>query len=103
MSDFGSQAWRPKSAAGDASPKVDPVEVEERSAGYWKKMFFRTVAGQDMNKWRKEMRDVSPYTGLPRLTEWVLRYDSPVGVRKKNHICFTIYFFIFLFLMPESI
>ncbi|XP_037616246.1 F-box only protein 15-like isoform X3 [Sebastes umbrosus] len=73
MSDFGSQAWRPKSAAGDASPKVDPVEVEERSAGYWKKMFFRTVAGQDMNKWRKEMRDVSPYTGLPRLTEWVLR------------------------------
>ncbi|XP_070710310.1 F-box only protein 15-like [Pempheris klunzingeri] len=62
-SEFGSQMWKPKSA--DAA--------EDRPTGHWKKMYLRTVAGQEMKKWRKELRDVSPYTGLPRHTEWVLR------------------------------
>ncbi|XP_054480327.1 F-box only protein 15-like [Anoplopoma fimbria] len=75
MSDFGSQTWRPKSSSVDAALKVDPVVTvgEDRSAGRWKKMYFRTAAGQDVNKWRREMKDVSPYTGLPRRTESVLR------------------------------
>ncbi|XP_044042581.1 F-box only protein 15-like isoform X4 [Siniperca chuatsi] len=70
MSEFASQTWKPKSA-DDAALKVDPVE--DRLAGHWKKMYFRTMAGQEMNKWRRELRDISPYTGLPRQTEWVLR------------------------------
>uniref|UniRef100_A0A3Q1BZZ3 F-box domain-containing protein n=1 Tax=Amphiprion ocellaris TaxID=80972 RepID=A0A3Q1BZZ3_AMPOC len=62
VSEFGSQTWKP----------VDEA-VEENQSGRWKKMYFRTVAGQEVNKWRKELRDISPYTGLPRQTEWVLR------------------------------
>ncbi|XP_008296165.1 F-box only protein 15-like [Stegastes partitus] len=68
MSEFGSQTWRPKSV-DEASMNL----VEENQSGCWKKMYFRTIAGQEMNKWRKELRDISPYTGLPRQTEWVLR------------------------------
>uniref|UniRef100_A0A3P8U4K4 F-box domain-containing protein n=1 Tax=Amphiprion percula TaxID=161767 RepID=A0A3P8U4K4_AMPPE len=62
VSEFGSQTWKP----------VDEA-VEEKQSGRWKKMYFRTVAGQEVNKWRKELRDISPYTGLPKQTEWVLR------------------------------
>lgn len=68
--------------AGDAAQKVDPVEgdVEDRSPGHWKKMYFRTLAGQEVNKWRRELRhDNSPYTGLPRQTERVLRYERESG------------------------
>ncbi|KAM6961536.1 F-box only protein 15-like [Tautogolabrus adspersus] len=70
MSEFGSQTWKPK-AADDAA--VVTVEVGDHSAGHWKRMYFRTIAGQEVNKWRRELRDISPYTGLPRQTEWVLR------------------------------
>ncbi|KAI3366969.1 hypothetical protein L3Q82_009251 [Scortum barcoo] len=72
MSEFGSQTWRPKSADNVAA-KVDPVEAEGRSAGRWKKMYFRSVAGQEMNKWKRDLKEVSPNTGLPRQTEWTLR------------------------------
>ncbi|XP_068565544.1 F-box only protein 15-like isoform X2 [Cebidichthys violaceus] len=73
MSDFGNPTWRTKPAAGDAALEVDSVPVERWSAGHWKKMYFRVVTGQDVNKWRRELRDVCPNTGLPRRTEWVLR------------------------------
>lgn len=69
MSEFGSQTWKPR--LGD---DVEPVE--DRSVGHWKKLYFRTMAGQEMSKWRRELRDVSLYTGLPRQTEWVLRYEG---------------------------
>ncbi|XP_038563961.1 F-box only protein 15-like isoform X1 [Micropterus salmoides] len=72
LAEFESQQWKPKSA-DDVAPKVDPVQVEIRSAGHWRNMYFRSMAGQELNKWRKELKDISPYTGLPRQTEWVLR------------------------------
>ncbi|XP_040008158.1 F-box only protein 15-like isoform X2 [Xiphias gladius] len=72
MSEFGSLTWKPKSV-DDVAMKEGPVEVGDSSMGRWKRMFFRTVAGQEMSKWRRELRDISPYTGLPRQTEWVLR------------------------------
>ncbi|XP_051247715.1 F-box only protein 15-like isoform X1 [Dicentrarchus labrax] len=72
MSEFGSQTWKPK-LADDAEPKGDPVEGGDRSTGHWKKMYFRMMAGQEINKWRRELREISLYTGLPRQTEWVLR------------------------------
>ncbi|XP_045895654.1 F-box only protein 15-like isoform X4 [Micropterus dolomieu] len=72
LAEFESQTWKPKSA-DDVAPKVDPVQVEIRSAGHWRNMYFRSMAGQELNKWRKELKDISPYTGLPRQTEWVLR------------------------------
>lgn len=76
MSEFGRQTWKPKLMLKDAVAKEDLVEVEDQSTGHWKKMYFRAVAGQEMNMWRRELREVSPYTGVPRQTEWVLRYHS---------------------------
>ncbi|KAM8909411.1 F-box only protein 15-like isoform 2-T3 [Spinachia spinachia] len=74
VSDFGSQSWRPKPAA-DVLPEVDwrvNSAAARRPAGHWKKTYFRTVR-QEVNKWRSEMRDVNPNSGLPRSTERVLR------------------------------
>uniref|UniRef100_A0A3P8V270 F-box only protein 15-like n=1 Tax=Cynoglossus semilaevis TaxID=244447 RepID=A0A3P8V270_CYNSE len=53
-----------------------------------------TVAGQEINKWRKELKNISPYTGLPRQTEFVLRYVlislswglAPQNTGKELHI-----------------
>ncbi|KAF0028776.1 hypothetical protein F2P81_017881 [Scophthalmus maximus] len=67
MSEFGRHMWRPKSAAGAAA------EVGDLSPGHWKMIYLRTVTGHDVNMWRRELRDISPYTGLPSQTEWVLR------------------------------
>ena len=74
MSEFGTQTWRPKSV-DNAALKDDPEDVGDLSAGNWKRLYFRTTAGYEMNKWRRELRENSPYTGLPRQTEWVLRYE----------------------------
>ncbi|XP_060936220.1 F-box only protein 15-like [Limanda limanda] len=72
-SEFGTQTWRPKSAH-DAGMKACRVEeVEEQPLGHWKKMYFRTLAGRGLNKWKRELRDIRPHTGLPRQTELVLR------------------------------
>ncbi|XP_077956880.1 F-box only protein 15 isoform X1 [Gasterosteus aculeatus] len=71
VSDFGSQSWRPKPAAPGVDWKADSAAAR-RPAGHWKKAYFRTV-GQEVNKWRSEMRDVDPHSGLPRSTQRVLR------------------------------
>ncbi|CAJ1054640.1 F-box only protein 15-like isoform X1 [Xyrichtys novacula] len=72
MSEFGGQTWKPK-WADDAVHRVDAEEVGGQLAGHWKRMYFTAVAGQDINKWRRELREISMYTGLPRKTKWVLR------------------------------
>ncbi|KAM9846083.1 F-box only protein 15 [Aulostomus maculatus] len=69
VSEFGSQTWKPKSV----DEAVVKEETEEHPAGHWKKMYFRTAAGLELSRWRRELRELSPSTGLPRLTEWVLR------------------------------
>nr|XP_020457067.1 F-box only protein 15-like [Monopterus albus] len=71
MSDFGRYIWKPKS--DDAVFKEDPVEVETQSMDHWKKCYFRTVAGQDISKWLRKLKDTKPRTGLPILTECALR------------------------------
>ncbi|XP_019132002.2 F-box only protein 15 [Larimichthys crocea] len=70
--EFGKQVWKPK-WWDEPALKVDPAEAEDQSAGRWKKLYFRTVAGQEMSKWRRELTDINPYTGLPKHTERVLR------------------------------
>ncbi|XP_041820261.1 F-box only protein 15-like [Chelmon rostratus] len=72
MSEFGRQTWKPK-LADDTAPRVDPVEVEDQSRGHWKRLYLRTMVGQQMSRWKRELREISPHTGLPRQTEWVLR------------------------------
>ncbi|KAF7648332.1 hypothetical protein LDENG_00158580 [Lucifuga dentata] len=49
------------------------AELKDHTAGYWKKLYLKSVFGHEVNRWRKELRDISPYTGLPSQTERVLR------------------------------
>ncbi|XP_069375653.1 F-box only protein 15-like isoform X2 [Paralichthys olivaceus] len=72
-SEFRSQTWRPKSAHEAASRVEEEVEEEEQSLGHWKKIYFSTLAGREVNKWKRELKDIRLYTGLPRQTEWLLR------------------------------
>ncbi|XP_072309970.1 F-box only protein 15-like [Eucyclogobius newberryi] len=43
------------------------------STGPWKQKYFKALAEQEFNNWRHELRDINPFTGLPRQTERVLR------------------------------
>ncbi|CAL1568335.1 unnamed protein product [Knipowitschia caucasica] len=67
MTEFGvfGSSWRdfpkPRLTSGDSS------------TGLWKQKYFKALAGQDLDHWRHELRDISPYTGLPRQTAHVLR------------------------------
>ncbi|XP_030576319.1 F-box only protein 15-like [Archocentrus centrarchus] len=67
MSEFG---WKLK-WPDDVGVKEELAK--DRSTGRWKRMYFQMMTGQEMNKWRRELRDINVYTGLPRQTEWVLR------------------------------
>lgn len=64
--------WKPKSVA-DAVPKVETEQVLGQSVGHWKRRYLRTMIGQEMDRWRRELRDINLFTGLPRQTEWFLR------------------------------
>ncbi|XP_008276725.1 F-box only protein 15 [Stegastes partitus] len=49
------------------------LRMEDGAAGYWKWLYFKTVAARDMNKWKRHLGHISRYTGLPSQTEQVLR------------------------------
>ncbi|KAG1953928.1 hypothetical protein F2P79_009379 [Pimephales promelas] len=49
------------------------VGLQERPKGYWRNTFFKEIAGLNVNKWRKKLQRIDPYSGLPRHTEEVLR------------------------------
>ncbi|XP_041832874.1 F-box only protein 15-like isoform X2 [Melanotaenia boesemani] len=70
LSEFG--GWKPKSV-NDVVVMDDPREVEKQSTGRWKMMYLRNMAEHGTKMWRKYLRDISPYTALPRQTERVLR------------------------------
>ncbi|XP_034019804.1 F-box only protein 15-like [Thalassophryne amazonica] len=70
MSEFGNiQKWNLKSK-GDVASDLDGLKMP---AGYWKQLYFTVTIGQEMSKWKRHLRHISPYTGLPSLTEWILR------------------------------
>uniref|UniRef100_M3ZWH8 F-box only protein 15-like n=1 Tax=Xiphophorus maculatus TaxID=8083 RepID=M3ZWH8_XIPMA len=71
-SEFGSRNWKLKT-----SEKC--VEGEDCLTSRWKRLYFKSMAGQELIKWRKPLKDISPYTGLPRQTEWALRSGRVVG------------------------
>ncbi|XP_075906465.1 F-box only protein 15 isoform X2 [Nelusetta ayraudi] len=50
-----------------------PAVVQDQPLGYWKMVYFRSVAARDSNKWKRHLRAISNYTGLPSQTERVLR------------------------------
>lgn len=71
-SKFGT--WKPKLPAGDAVVRAEPEEVEDRPRGHWRKLYFWTMVGHEVNVWKKELKHIDLNTGLPQQTEWVLRY-----------------------------
>uniref|UniRef100_A0A3B5B8I3 F-box domain-containing protein n=1 Tax=Stegastes partitus TaxID=144197 RepID=A0A3B5B8I3_9TELE len=52
------------------------LRMEDGAAGYWKWLYFKTVAARDMNKWKRHLGHISRYTGLPSQTEQVLRCST---------------------------
>ncbi|XP_023839887.1 F-box only protein 15-like [Salvelinus sp. IW2-2015] len=67
-----SKKWRPK-RLDEVLDKLSAVVVQERPEGYWRRLYFRTMAGFNETKWRKELRDINPFTGLPSQTERIVR------------------------------
>ncbi|XP_026217013.1 F-box only protein 15 [Anabas testudineus] len=53
--------------------QMTTVQVQDQAAGYWKWLYFKTVAACDMNKWKRHLELISRHTGLPSRTERVLR------------------------------
>lgn len=51
-------------------------EPEEAEPGHWKKQYMWMMVGQEVNKWRRELRDLRADTGLPQETERILRYSA---------------------------
>lgn len=49
--------------------------VQERPKGYWRNTFFKEIAGLNVNKWRKKLKRIDPYSGLPHHTDEVLRFE----------------------------
>ncbi|RXN08678.1 F-box only 15-like protein [Labeo rohita] len=52
---------------------VSNTIVEERPAGYWKKQLLKEMAGYKDTLWKTELKHMNPHTGMPALTEEVLR------------------------------
>ncbi|XP_049912769.1 F-box only protein 15 isoform X2 [Epinephelus moara] len=73
MAEFGKRRkWKSK-CTDELLLKMATVEVQDRAAGYWKWLHFRTVAACDMDKWKRHLGLISRHTGLPGQTERVLR------------------------------
>ncbi|XP_013770936.1 F-box only protein 15 isoform X2 [Pundamilia nyererei] len=53
--------------------RMATMEVQDRPEGYYKRLYFKTVAECDMIKWTRRLGLISIHTGLPSQTEWVLR------------------------------
>ncbi|XP_039472944.1 F-box only protein 15 isoform X4 [Oreochromis aureus] len=53
--------------------RMATMEVQDRAEGYYKRLYFKTVAECDMIKWTRRLGLISIHTGLPSQTEWVLR------------------------------
>uniref|UniRef100_A0A3Q2E536 F-box domain-containing protein n=1 Tax=Cyprinodon variegatus TaxID=28743 RepID=A0A3Q2E536_CYPVA len=50
-----------------------PKKTGDDPVGYWKQLYFKTVAHRDMKKWKSLLGAVSSHTGLPSQTEQALR------------------------------
>lgn len=63
--------WRPRMCV--ATKAVGTTGVPEKPEGYWKKLLLKEMAGYRDTMWRTELRHMNPRTGMPALTEQVLR------------------------------
>lgn len=70
-SEFEKKKWRP--SVRIMTEVVSNTIVEEKPAGYWKKLLLKEMAGYKDTMWKTELRHMNPHTGMPALTEQVLR------------------------------
>ncbi|XP_039533329.1 F-box only protein 15 [Pimephales promelas] len=63
--------WRPKGSMMTGA--LSSTSVEEKPAGYWKKLLLKEMAGYNDTMWKTELRHMNPHTGMPALTEQVIR------------------------------
>ncbi|XP_037552048.1 F-box only protein 15 [Nematolebias whitei] len=73
LAEFGCLTWKLQSADDVKVTEEEEEEEEEHPVSRWKKMYFKMIVGQEMKKWRRDLKDLSPYTGLPRQMDCVLR------------------------------
>ncbi|KAJ8376593.1 hypothetical protein SKAU_G00071730 [Synaphobranchus kaupii] len=66
------EKWKLKQA-DEVVEGVNAVSIQEKPEGYWKRLYFRKMSGYNEKKWKRQLKAINPYTGLPRLTEQVLR------------------------------
>ncbi|XP_038152143.1 F-box only protein 15-like [Cyprinodon tularosa] len=73
MSKFNKRMWKPKCADTHTVTDNRAEPMEDGSISRWKKLYFNLMTGQEMKKWMKLLREISPSTGLPWQTVSVLR------------------------------
>ncbi len=70
-SEIEKKVWRPQVSMFEEV--VSSTIVEEKPAGYWKKLLLKEMAGYKDTMWKTELKHKNPHTGMPTLTEHVLR------------------------------
>ncbi|XP_051990887.1 F-box only protein 15-like [Xyrauchen texanus] len=63
--------WRPQ--VGVMKEGLSTASVQEKPVGYFKKLLLKHMAGYRHTMWKMELRYTNPHTGMPVLTEQVLR------------------------------
>ncbi|TSK98357.1 F-box only protein 15 [Bagarius yarrelli] len=56
----------------DVTDEVDMDRIPEKPKGYWKRVFFEELASRNKS-WKKKLKSINSYTGLPIRTAEVLR------------------------------
>uniref|UniRef100_A0A3P8TZN7 F-box domain-containing protein n=1 Tax=Amphiprion percula TaxID=161767 RepID=A0A3P8TZN7_AMPPE len=68
------------------------LKMEDRAAGSWKWLYFKSVAARDMDMWKRHLRHTSRYTGLPCQTEKVLRCNKRLGHQNTLELSWSHFF-----------
>lgn len=74
--------WRPRGCV--PTETVSATVVQEKPVGYWKKLLLKEMAGYRDTVWRSELKHKNPHTGMPALTEQVLRLEIPTCLNIKH-------------------
>ncbi|XP_072544704.1 F-box only protein 15 isoform X2 [Salminus brasiliensis] len=56
----------------DVTDGIGTAGVQEKPEGFWRRLFFKELAGHNEN-WRKKLKHIHSYTGLPSQTAQILR------------------------------
>uniref|UniRef100_A0A673HA91 F-box only protein 15-like n=1 Tax=Sinocyclocheilus rhinocerous TaxID=307959 RepID=A0A673HA91_9TELE len=70
-SEIEKKKWRPRVSM--MTEAVSSTIVEEKPAGYWKKVLLKEMAGYKDTMWKTELKHMNPHSGMPALTEHALR------------------------------